>query len=70
MVIGGAKLYQSMIPHTSKIYLTIIHHEFEGDCFFPELSETEWQEEDRENHFADEKNPYDYSFIRLIRNSD
>ncbi len=49
-----------------KIYLTRIDEDFEGDTFFPDLDEQEWCEESREDHRADEKNPYDYSF-RVLR---
>ncbi len=66
MVIGGAGVYQAFLPMAQKIYLTRIDEDFEGDTFFPDLDEQEWCEESREDHRADEKNPYDYSF-RVLR---
>lgn len=36
-IIGGASLYQESIPHAHSIYLSIIHKEFPGDTFFPEI---------------------------------
>ncbi|QYN80144.1 dihydrofolate reductase [Kosakonia phage Kc263] len=33
MVIGGAKMYESMMPRTSRIYLTTFKGEFEADAF-------------------------------------
>ena len=36
-VIGGALLYEQMLSMAQRIYLTIVHHEFEGDVFFPNL---------------------------------
>lgn len=36
-VIGGAKVYEQMIPYTDRIYSTHILHEFEADTFFPEV---------------------------------
>ena len=47
------------------IYLTEVHHTFEGDTFFPEIDSVLWQETSREEHKADEKNPYDYAFVTL-----
>jgi dihydrofolate reductase len=49
------------------VYLTEIHHRFDGDAFFPELQAKEWKEVSRERHQADEKNKYDYSFVVLER---
>ena len=67
MVIGGAELYRQVLPYTDTIYLTRIHERFDGDTRFPEISDAEWQQLERIDHEADEKNPYDYSFIRLER---
>ena len=61
-VIGGADIYKQLLPKIQKIYLTIIHHSFEGDAFFPELDANHWHETNSEKHAADEKNQYDYSF--------
>lgn len=66
-IIGGAAIYQQLLPKVQRIYLTEIHHQFEGDAFFPELSKSEWKEISRERHHADDKNKYDYSFVVLER---
>jgi dihydrofolate reductase len=66
-VIGGAVLYQHMLPLTQRIYMTIVHHQFVGDTYFPGLDLNEWNELDRIAHPADEKNAYPYSFITLER---
>ena len=66
MVIGGAGVYQAVLPSAQKIYLTLVDQDFEGDTFFPELDEQEWHEEAREDYQADDKNPHDYSF-RVLR---
>jgi dihydrofolate reductase len=44
-----------------------VHHSFEGDVTFPDLSKTEWREETRERHEPDEKHAYAYSFVTLRR---
>jgi dihydrofolate reductase len=66
-VIGGAELYAQMLPRTQRIYLTIVHREFMGDTYFPEMQPNEWRESDRVVHEADGKNPYAFSFITLDR---
>lgn len=67
IVIGGAVLYQHLLPRTHRLYMTLIHHSFEGDTFFPELDMNEWQEMERQDCKADEENIYSYSFIILDR---
>lgn len=66
-IIGGGAIFNMSMDKADVIELTIIHHEFEGDVFFPEIDENIWQEVSREFHEKDEKNDYDYSFIRLER---
>jgi dihydrofolate reductase len=36
-VIGGGEIYRQTIAMAHKIYLTIIHQDFEGDAFFPRI---------------------------------
>ena len=66
-IIGGALLYQQTLSITQRLYLTIIHHEFEGDAFFPSLNLDEWTEIQRVDHEPDTANPYPYSFMVLDR---
>ncbi len=67
MIIGGANLYGQMLPNADRLYLTEIDAEFEADTFFPALDNAQWQEINREQHTADEKNAYPYSFVTLER---
>jgi dihydrofolate reductase len=62
-IVGGAEIYKQSLHLTDRIYLTIIHHHFGGDSFFPELSKNEWKEVSYENHPADDKNAFRYSFV-------
>lgn len=64
-VIGGSALFQQMLPMIERLFLTVIHHAFHGDVFFPEINFNEWHEVSREDHEADEENKYSYSFIVL-----
>lgn len=65
-IIGGGEIYNQSIELADRIYLTLVHKEFEGDTTFPELGK-EWAKMDRKDFEADEKNEYDYSFIEYER---
>jgi len=67
-VIGGGMVYRQMMDRADKLYITHIHHSWEdADTFFPEIKESEWKLLSAERHFADEKNPYDYTFATYGR---
>lgn len=67
MVMGGASLYQQTLPLADKLYLTLVHTRLDGDTWFPDWSADDWQCISREDHQADEKNDYDYSFMLYQR---
>ena len=66
-VIGGGEIYREALPAADVIYLTEVHHTFEGDAYFPLLAPAEWREETRERHEADDRHAYAYSFVTLRR---
>ena len=68
-IIGGGQIYRIALEENlvDKIYLTKVHHSFEGDTFFPELS-SDWKETNKTEIKADEKHKYNYDFITLERN--
>lgn len=47
MVMGGAQIYAQALPLASRLYLTEVDLEVEGDTFFPAVSDAEWQEVER-----------------------
>ena len=65
-IIGGGQIYKLALEANliDRIYLTKIHHLFDGDTFFTELS-SDWEEIKREDCFKDDNHKYDYSFIVL-----
>jgi dihydrofolate reductase len=66
-IIGGGSIYKQSIALANKLLLTWIDHEFEGDTFFPAIDFSQWRETFREDHPADEKFPYSYSFVNYER---
>lgn len=61
-VIGGAQIFKMSLPSANRIYLTRIHHQFEGDVFFPVISDNEWVLTSERFCAADEKNSYDHTY--------
>lgn len=61
-IFGGEQIYNMFLPYVEKIYITKIHHEFEGDTFFPEVNFDEWKEVSVEKGILNAKNPYNYYF--------
>lgn len=66
-VVGGATIYRLLMPYASKMYVTLIHQEFEGDVYFPEIKEEEWKVVSRKKGLRDENNPFDYEYINFER---
>ena len=67
-VIGGGMVYRQMMPLADKLYITHIHHSWEdADTFFPEIKAEEWKLLSAEKHFADEKNPYAFTFAEYVK---
>lgn len=63
MIIGGASFYAQMLPQADRLYLTFVHTEIKGDAWFPEVDFPQWQEVERHDQAADEKNAYAHSFV-------
>jgi len=67
MIMGGSGIYDQSLARAGRLYLTEVHADVSGDVYFPEYDEGEWLELERQDHFADEKNDFDYSFVVLER---
>ena len=67
MIIGGASFYEQMLPKADRLYLTFVHAELEGDAWFPEIDNKDWNKVEKINHKSDDKNRYAHSFIILDR---
>lgn len=67
MVMGGANLYEQLLPRADRLYLTEVRADVEGDAWFPLFDPADWRERERQAHQADEKNEYDYDFVVLER---
>lgn len=59
-VIGGAQIYEQTLPKADRLYLTKVHNRYDGDAFFPEFYETDWEKSSWEDHG-------EFSFLVLER---
>lgn len=66
-VIGGGIIYEEAMAYADKLDLTIVHHTFNADVFFPEIDFKIWRETSRMFHSKDEKHAYDFSFVTYER---
>ena len=62
-VIGGAMIYGLLMPHVTKMYITQINENFEGNIIFPKFDTEKWEVIEREEGIKDENNKFDYDYI-------
>lgn len=67
-VIGGAMIYNLLMPHVTKMYITEIDEEFDGDAFFPKVNPEIWKETSREKGIKNEENNLDYDYVIYEKN--
>ncbi|GHT19748.1 dihydrofolate reductase [Bacteroidia bacterium] len=68
-VIGGESIYRQTIEIADTLHITHIHADFTADTFFPKIDLTVWQEKERFDFQKDEKNCYNYSFVKYERST-
>lgn len=66
-LIGGASLYHAFLEKVTKIYLTTVLSEVQGDAFFPPINFDRWEILEEKFYNADNDNDYDWSFQVLQR---
>ena len=67
MIMGGSGIYDQSLARAGRLYLTEVHADVSGDVYFPEFDKDDWVEVEREEHSADEKNDFGYSFVVMER---
>ena len=65
-IIGGSEIFALFEPLASRVELTEVHCDAEGDTVMPPFSGEQWREISREDHPAAEGRPA-FSFVRLER---
>ncbi len=68
MIIGGAQIYAEALPSVTRIEVTEIDAEAEGDTLLPAFDRTRWRETAREAHAAMGDAP-GFAFVTLVRDT-
>ncbi len=62
-ILGGAQIYKQALEIADVLDLTLVDASLDADAFFPKIETSKWIETAREDHEADEKHEYAYSFV-------
>ncbi|MBK9323978.1 MAG: dihydrofolate reductase [Bdellovibrionaceae bacterium] len=62
-IVGGGEIYSQSIDIVDKIYLTVIHQNFEGDTYYPEVPLDKFILSDK----LDKTIPLPFSFLTYVR---
>jgi dihydrofolate reductase len=65
-IIGGGNVYEQALGISTKMYLTEVLTNIDGDTFFS-FDKGEWREISRIHHPADERNEYAFDFVELLK---
>ena len=60
-------IYNLLMPYVTKMYVTQIEKDFDGDSFFPKINENIWRETERIKGEKNEDNDFDYEFLTYER---
>ncbi len=67
-VIGGSSLYRAALPLADRLYVTLVHGDFEGDTYFPDFDlEKDFRITERVESHDPEDPSLTYSFITAVR---
>ncbi len=67
-IIGGEQVYRASLHLADRLYMTRVHHTFNGaDTFFPKVNTNEWVLVEEKRHEKDEKHPYSFSFQTYVK---
>lgn len=64
MIIGGEQIFKTVLPTADRLYITLIHDEFEGDTYFPEYGEG-WELTSESDRF--ESNGVSFTYLIFDR---
>jgi dihydrofolate reductase len=62
-IVGGGEIYKQSMDITDKIYLTVIHQDFEGDTYYPEIPPDRFKLTNK----SDRAEPVPFSFLTYTK---
>ncbi|MGT2832905.1 dihydrofolate reductase [Streptococcus halotolerans] len=66
-IVGGARIYQSFLSVANKLLKTEVDGVFEGDTYFPDYPETDFELVSERFFEKDDKNAYNFTVKELVR---
>ena len=66
-IIGGGEIYKQALEVVDTIEFTRVHHNFEGDTFFPTINEDIWEQHQTIYNKKDDQHKFDFSYITYKR---
>jgi dihydrofolate reductase len=66
-VAGGAGVYAQALPRATRLYMTQVHADVQGDTFFPEFDMNDWRVLRSEEHAQDDRNSFAFTIMLLER---
>lgn len=66
-IIGGTSLFKEMLNMVDVLEQTKIHHQFQGDVQMVSIDYEQFYLVNKEKHYADNENKYDYTFLTYKR---
>ncbi len=66
-IAGGGEIYELALPYADRLYLTVVHANFDGDVRFPDLELDEWRLIESDRHDKDERHAVSFSFMHYER---
>ena len=66
-ILGGATIYEQILPVANNMYLTLVDKEYEADTFFPRFDPDQWKTIENISIIDDEQAGVKYSFVTMQR---
>ena len=67
VIAGGGVIYDLFLPQATRLYLSYVETEVDGDIYFPTIDDANWRETWRNEHPADERHAYSFCSVILER---
>ncbi len=66
-VMGGASIYQMLLPFTNRLYVTRVYRDYEADVYFPTIDMSEFTLVSLGDPMQDEESGLDYAYEEYDR---
>ena len=67
-ILGGGEIYEQSMTLADILYITEVHHDFEGDTYFPEIDPDTWELIDKVDNKHEQYGHYSFMTFRRKAN--